>query len=850
MKKRFVKLSVVLLTAVCLIAACFALPRVALSPVLAEESAPLSAELICGNGDVTYKHIAQITAFDAFDALYFSDGENIYNDSEIAEEAGAAASAVFEDKLIYAKIDGGIYYKDDCLTDGEFTALALLEQTLYAAQGDKVIVFAVDYNQAADAVTLAQTDSFDCAGEIQDLCASGEAVYYKLKNQTGIYTIRGEVNGFLRSVENLKALSASPDYLYCLTNTQIISYLDKSGMLTRQESLDFTGEFIAAGEEHVYAASKDGETFTIHRTDHALTQIAPFLASRGSYDYFYRAPCGVSSRFGEIFVADTNNNRVSAISDTGVTPYEFYIQDGEKEYYDEPKSAALSINGNLYVAHQNKLTNNTTGRTLELKDAKGLPLIIQKILIDSSGNVYAFARQPLSAVTYAYSIEADLPSFPLNPLTIVNDPSAIGVKMGGDVLFLDGSSAEGNSIKNLKGETVTTVPALKDFCMDFSGKIFGINMSGNLVSISGGITTNHGGSYNTLSLSNIACGLIGFGDILLIETATNSLKRISAQDAGVADMAAQFPAPDAANDNTAHIKTDSFVAAVKFDAPLFAQATEATTVCTLPKDSDVFIRRDIDAPQDMYFAAAEYRDAEGTRMVYGYVYKSALHPPYPYVSPQKNTGRVVIDTGIHGFIYKYPSLYAQPVKTVKNGDAVNLLPFAANKSLPTFGDWYADIDGKKWVRVEIGNNEGYMLPEQGLSWSLFSDSGSQPNANATIKEDAFLYAYDAQNNRYYILFDEAYSFLKKGTRVEIPTPHDTSKSYTRVIFSIVNENGETMVIGIECYVETKYIDSDAPDILQIVAIAGIIIAVVLIIFLAVWLSKRRKRRMYAGFEKQ
>jgi hypothetical protein len=403
---------------------------------------------------------------------------------------------------------------------------------------------------------------------------------------------------------------------------------------------------------------------------------------------------------------------------------------------------------------------------------------------------------------------------------------------GGDVLFYDyDQTLQTGAVRRMDGQNLASnLPLFTDFCTDYSGQIFGLNAEGALVSVKNGIATQHGGRYDGIALSGIAAdNLCGFGDLLLLDSITHSLKKISASAAGVADMAAGFSPPDIGSETTAHARVDlGFVASVRFDTPLFRRATEAEEVTKLTAGSDIFIRHDVPSPDDMYFAVAE--DHDGQKLIYGYVYRPALNTPDAYSPPQKNTGRVIIATSEYKYVYKYPSLYAAKVSEVAKSDMIKLLPFVAG---------YKDTNGHEWVRVDLGVGEGYMRAD-GLSWSLFSGDRAAPNTNAAIKDNAFLYIYNP-NTKDYELWDGV-QHLAKNKRVEVQTPFDSSSKYTKVIFSITNDDGIVEVIDIDCYVETKYIDFDGADVLQIAAIIAAVIASILLIVLIVWFFRKRKKR--------
>lgn len=795
----------------------------------------LQAQQINQNENVNYKLISTITSFDAFDSIYYSDQENLYKDTQKISDA-VSCITFYEDKMLHCNSEG-IFYNQELLFSGEFLKIVVFGQCLYASSSDKVFVFDVLIDIENDSLSLSsRQESYQFSAHIADLCVSSQAVYLRLLDSNLIYKIHAGQSGVVGEVEGLKAISATAksDLLFCLTNSQVISYKDSGDMLNIASSIMMlNGEKIAAGDEKVFVAITDGGSFSILCSDFNLLSFDGFVASRGEYDYFYRSPMGISSRYNNIYVSDTKNNRICVLSGENVSHITHYMDEENPVPYYEPKSAALSLSGELFVAHKNKLTNHSTGKTLELIDPQNRSLIIEKMVIDSKGNIYVLGVHLLSQDSFVYHTNANLIAFTALDFS---SPSAIGYKAGGEVLVYDGEA-----VKTISGDVVAQCQPLKDFCLDFSGKIFGLTLDGNLISIENGKQKNHGGRYDRIALSNIDSEICDYGDLLLLDSLSSSLLKISAIDAGVADASKHYTVPDVENDATSHKIMQNCIATLKNDAPLFDQPNESSSSCVLEKDSIVFIRYDVDTPEDMYFVVAEKltgspQPVQEVILFWGYLYRSALNPPLEYALPPKNTARVLLDVGEYKYIYKYPSLKANKIGQMSKGDWVKPLDFAVLQ-----GNWYEDISLNKWIRVAIGDGEGYML-ELGISWSLFSSSVSQPNTNATIKKDAPLYVYNAAKQKYELL--DSVHFLEKGKRVEVKTPFDSSSKYTRVIFSIKNDDGNVEVIDIECFVETKYIDFDGVDILKLVAFVAIALSVVILIILIVWIIKKRNQTPY------
>jgi hypothetical protein len=100
-----------------------------------------------------------------------------------------------------------------------------------------------------------------------------------------------------------------------------------------------------------------------------------------------------------------------------------------------------------------------------------------------------------------------------------------------------------------------------------------------------------------------------------------------------------------------------------------------------------------------------------------------------------------------------------------------------------------------------------------------------------------VYAYNDITKSYDV--NKYYPPIDVGTRVEVIGAFDSSKPYTKIHFT-------TKYGTVEAYVETANLKYNGVNVLQVVALALIIVTTGLIIFIGVRTELRKRKRLNSG----
>lgn len=771
----------------------------------AENSLPLNR--IGGDG---YYHFESITSLYFDEYLYVSDknGTVVFKDEpEVLPYPSLKNFAVMES--FFAQQPDGIHKDGKLFISGEFTDFCLTRERVYAARGKEIFVH--------DKITGEQLSSVETSGDVLGLAADGDNVYYYYAREYDEFTLGKIIDGKswdfrLNRFNGLKDICAGGG-VYLLSDKNIEKYTDSGSKLSLASSADVTGgNRIAAGEGCVYLANSNGEIRLVRGNDSYTV-----LASKSDGRYFYNEPHGLASKLGKLYVADTFNNRIAVFENNDL----FYIDDTIIDGLICPTAVAADSAGNLYAAHSSNFITRYSDGDTDTITLDNEFLYVENMRVDADDNLYILAKDMMTDEFYVYYSAEGFNE--IKKLDFDN-PRALGYKAGGEVLIYDGA------IKTVDGKTYAETEPLNDFSVDYSGKIFGLDQNGVFVTI-GSETVRHAelGDFTRMILSSAANSFVGANDIVLLDESSHSLYKIDAAAAGVAKVTDFYTVPDADNDRNPFKQTDRFVSKATRAVPLYAQPAESDIVFTAKKDSVLFIDYTVKTPDEFYFAAAE--DVVSKKLRFGYVYKTAVDEPLPYEAPSNKIGSAALDLSV----YKYPTTLGKKIiAELPKKQTIQILPFAVNHTDAQGQKCFNDATGTSWLRIAMENGcEGYVLAGE-ISFTLFNTVENLPNTNATVLDDAIIYTY---SNGEYIAFD-GISFLKKGTRVQVDTPFDSSNRYTKVLFFVEGKG----TIDIDCYIETRFVDFDGADVLQIVAICAIIVTVILLILLIVKVAQRRKRR--------
>lgn len=773
----------------------------------AENSLPLNR--IGGDG---YYHFESITSLYFDEYLYVSDknGTVVFKDEpEVLPYPSLKNFAVMES--FFAQQPDGIHKDGALFISGEFTDFCLTRECVYAARGKEIFVH--------DKITGEQLSSVEISGDVLGLAADGDNVYYYYAREYDEFTLGKIIDGnkkldfIFNRFNGLKDICAGGG-VYLLNDKCVEKYTDDGNKLSLASSADVTGgNRIAAGDGCVYLATANGEIRLVRENDSYTV-----FASKSDGRFFYNEPHGLASGLGKLYVADTFNNRIAVFENNDVS----YIDDTIIDGLICPTAVAADSAGNLYAAHSsNLITRYSDGgeKTIAIENDY---LYVENMRVDSDDNLYILAKD---LMTDEYCVYRSKAGFNAIEKLDFDNPRSLGYKAGGEVLIYDGA------IKTVDGKIYAESEPLNDFSVDYSGKIFGLDQNGVFVTI-GSETVRHAelGDFTRMILSSAANGFVGTNDIVLLDESSHSLYKIDAAAAGVAKVTDFYTVPDAENDRNPFKQTDRFISKATRAVPLYAQPAESDIVFTAQKDSVLFIDYTVKTPDEFYFAAAE--DVASKKLRFGYVYKTAVGKPLPYENPENKLGAAALDLSV----YKYPTTLGKKIiAELPKKQTVQILPFAVNHIDGLGQNCYKDATGTSWLRIAMENGcEGYVLAGE-VSFTLFNTVENLIKDNATVTGDAMVYTY---SNGEYVSLDYDYNVLKKGTRVQIDTPFDSSNKYTKVLFFIEGKG----TIDIDCYIETRFVDFDGVDILKIVAICAIIVTVILLILLIVKVAQRRKRR--------
>jgi hypothetical protein len=704
----------------------------------------------------------------------------------------------------------GLMREEETIISGDFSFAAAFQNKVFLSLGNSVSVFEID--QTSFIATLIKEMQFPSTVLGLSSGSSGVFAITSSSSFCSIYKMNENLYAKMTDLPALSGIDVKGDEVFCISENKIIVFDDVGDNLKRKQVFDYVGgKYLCFFDNQLIVANVKNNLDVF---DAEREEFLPLIAARSDAEYFFDSPAGVYSRNNKIFVADTFNDRIAVISGSDIEYMSGYPTDNGIAPFVQPVSVATTSNA-VFVAHNiNELTNCESGETIEITH-EGKTLSIIKILADSRDNVFVLAKHSMSATFYAYKISGNVLPSPL-PLT---SPTAMGGGRNGDIYFLDEGKikSESTDIMSL-GETV-----LIDFCVDLSGKIFGIDSNESFLIIDKDSIERYSIQAEKLAFSSLSSEENSFGDILLLSSKNHTLSIIDADDAGVADINDYFP-PVNINEKTALEKTEGRIAKTISSVPLYYQPIEINSVFTLEKDSFVFIQFEASAPDNMYFIVTQGNEGDALRC--GYIAKNTVEV-LDYSVPESKTAKVIYDNAQYQNIYKYPSLASPTIGDLNLGDWVRPLDFVSDSS---FFDW---------LRIDMGENEGYVL-RQGVSWTLYSTKREEPNTNAVIISDATLYIKNYATGEYEVL-DE--SFIPKNTRVQIETPFDSARKYSKVVFLREGENGKE-VIDIECYVLTKCVKYDGVDILKIVIICVAVISVLLFSVLVFHLIKRKRLRRY------
>jgi len=763
------------------------------------------------NSDIPFLHLLSVKSMtlSAY-YLYVLDSNGIHSlcletsqTDQISTES--ALKINFYDDELFILREGGLYRGTNRIISGSFVSFAIYQNNVYLTNGQNVTV-------ANPNGTIVATRTL--SGNIRQVTASSYGAFALVslpQRQFAIYRI-DIANPFRLNFRNLTtipyAIYALDDALLVLTNNAVVRYALSFGEMVPNLTINIPFSIF---QDRPVLTAIDNKVFfsnyldNVYMIDLETGLINLSISSNSNADFFFNNPSGVSYRFGRIIVADTFNNRIS------------FLRADTVQHFDisRPISAVVTHANELIAAYNNNhLINKDSGNSLEIR-YNGYAVNIEKILSDR-GFIYVFFRDlTMNRRTHVIRTTPLLDGFEF--ISGLINPLSIGNKIGGGAFVYD----DGN-IRSLKaGNTFErSSVSLIDFFMDYQSNIFGINTNGHFV-FNSTVFEDLGTFSNISYVMSNGSGLAYFSDILLINNVTHSLFRLSSDL--VLDITAFFNSPPpSANLDTARPQTPNAVTTTNTGTPLFSSSIEKNAIAHLTIDTQVFIRREIDSPPNMYFILAFLSDSQNNiNLVCGFIYRAALRSPIPYTAPQNASGQVIL-ANTHVFVF--PSVVSRTYTSLRQGEFVRVLDFIEDT-----------VTNQTWFRIAVNEyDEGFVLANR-INTGFANLVGAAYGTNATLTHETMLMMYLGGER---VVLET----LSAGTRIRVVTPFDRSRQYTRVVVFFEGEEVEVT----EAFVATRYVDFDGVDVWHIVLIVAIVFVVAVLILLAIFMAKRRRRVMPYG----
>ena len=744
------------------------------------ENSVVTAKVLNYN-QTTLQHVfnspTDIFAYENTVVVKTADGASCYSNGEITLDAIFTATDVAYLDGVVQLVDGNIVYGQNTLS-GNYTAISCYQNVLYALENNSIYKFEFISGQFSE-----KQDYLSVNREVSNIVATDLGIAYSVTADDG-YTNLIYVNEDLLASTDEEILDLEfSDGIYALTASKIVLYADK---YTSTSYSIISAKKIAVSDK-VYVLTR---TNGIECISLDLSSSYALIASGGEIDWFYSCPINGATRLNKIFVVDKALNRVAVIDGTEIS----YITN-----VNQPVAVECDNSGNVYVAHYgNRIARFYDG---EMVDEISISESIVDLKVDYDGNVYALTDNQNVFLANGELVKSNVTAFEFqNGLHYLSQG------------YLDEIAVSGT-----------------DFCMDAKGNYFVAN-GNTITSIVDGesktITVENVINIDGIAISKLQSDLIGYGDLLLFDSASKCVFMIDANQAGSADVSALYPIPEISDDPLT--ASEGIVAITNAQTYVFTRPLEGEVCYVTRANQQVLVCAEISSPAPFVYCLIE--DTVGNLLAKGYVYAPSI-TKLSYSTPTHTEAKI----NTHNTpVYKYPSLKTPTVAVKEKDDVVNILPFVTNCS-DSYGEgWYQDAFGNKWYRISLGEGEGYVLVAD--TNVNFCANIEMPQTNATITENAVIYRYDEQTDSY-VEFEAAGLYVSKDTRVMVEIPFDTSREYTKIVF--YREGYGTIDVG--CYVRTEYINFDGVDLVKIIALVAVAVALITLILVVVYKRKANDR---------
>lgn len=748
----------------------------AITFVTQAENSVVTAKVLNNNQTTLHRVFNSPTDIFAYEdtvVIKTADGANYYSNGEITLDEQFASSDIAYLDGVAKLIDGNIVYGQNTLL-GSYTAISSYQNILFALEGNVIYKL-----ELVGGVFGEKQEYISVDRKVSNIAATDSGIAYSVTANDG-YTNLIYVNHDLLATVDEEIIDLDFNGgVYALTASKIVLYSDKYTYTT----FDIISAKKIAVSDKVYVLTR---TNSVHCVSLDLSSSFTLIAAGGEIDWFYSCPTNGTTRLNKIFVADKTLNRVAVIDGTEIS----YITG-----FNQPVAVECDNSGNVYVAHYgNRIARFCDG---ELIDETTLSENVIDLKVDYDGNVYALTANHNVFLCDGELVKADVTAFEFqNGLHYMSQG------------YLDEIAVSGT-----------------DFCMDAKGSYFVAN-GNQITSIINGesstITVQNVINIDAIAISKLQSDLIGYGDLLLFDSASKCVFVVAGSEVGSADVSALYPIPDI--DDEALDLSEGVVATTKAQTYVFTRPLEGEVSYVASANQQVLVCSDISSPEPFVFCLIE--DAEGNFLAKGYVYSPSISQ-LSYSTPTHTEAKINTDNTP---IYKYPSLKTPTVSVKEKGSMITILPFVTNYT-DSYGEgWYCDAFGNKWYRISLGDKEGYVLVAD-TNVNFFSNI-EMPQTNATIIENAVLYRYDEETDSY-VQFEAAGLYISKDTRVMVEIPFDTSREYTKIVF--FREGYGTIDAG--CYVRTEYISFDGVDLVKIIALVAVAVAILTLVLVIIY--KRR-----------
>ncbi len=793
---------------------------------------------------IKYMHFSNVTALAvSSDSFFIANGSNVDQVSKtdfavtpLNPFSSDVKKMIHYNGYLFTLTQEGIYKDGVSIVDkSDIVDFSVANGIVYACIGDTLYA----YNDIGT-----ELNSYSHTAPLYSVATFGTSIYLtcdneilpdlknivKVKYYVDTFTNEGVAYEGISSIKDVVAISENA--LVILDGDGISLYDVFGGGLFISGTIYGKYKYISYDGEFIYAVTSLNSIEKISATFDSRTVIT---ASAHTANGFYFAPSGISSRRNKIFVADTYNDRI-AIIEENLTSY--ILGD-----ISRPTAVVSDYNGDVYVAHSRYKIGKYAldGSTIQQINYDATVLLdVVDLKITSNGIVYA-----LSADNKIYVIEN-------GELKYLTDGIAFDVSPTTDELYY---AYQGKIM--VYGETPTEVCSYTE--VGISGMFIDHNdvayvLSGMQISTyKSGVTTavktydvTANGSKFTSIIMNTTTFLYDYGDVLLTDTLTHTVKRIQGSLLGVNDGFAPKTDLDDLPDTLAPTPTnDSNRIIYKLDtsAEVYPQPVEINANVVLSKDMRVIIPQFNANDKFTYIIADNILGGTNADAIAGYVYTSTINPtPLPYTSSHPETCYNYIQNVA---IYKYPTRNSPIVEGFASlekdtGLILKDFVYTTKNDVNTYG--YVDnyVDFITWYRVSYGANgeyEGYVTSDYISLRQSVEDPTVYPRINAKIVGSSALTYIKNADGTFSIIEDMP--AIEVGTKVEVVGTFDSSEPYTKIKYHVAPYGTLTVWVLTK---NVKYTGINAVQIAAIVIIIATALLILGIVFRMLYLKRTRKMR--------